>query len=83
MGTVIVEVGCIVVAMMVGAVIGMLIPLKGEAAVTNVVVCAFLASVIWKRRQSPWATTLGLCLGLLVICWPIVFVFLDWLHQYY
>jgi hypothetical protein len=69
--------------MILGAIAGLLVPGKAEAAVTNVVVCALVAWVIWTRRRKPVATTIQLVLVLLILLWPITFAFLDWLHQYY
>ena len=77
------EVGGTIVVMLAGALVGMFVPLKAEGAVTNVVVGAILGWAIWKCRNKPPATTFMLCLGLLIILWPITFAILDWLHQYY
>jgi Mg2+/citrate symporter len=78
-----VEIGGTITVMIAGAFVGMLIPLKGEGAVTTVSVCAILAWVIWTRRRKPFARTSIICLGMLVFIWPITFVLLDWLHKYF
>jgi hypothetical protein len=72
-----------VAALVVGAAIGFVVPLKGEGAVTCVVDFALVGWVAWKCRNMPKTSTVFWCALALVVLWPIVFAALDLLHQSY
>jgi hypothetical protein len=73
----------LVLSLLAGSAAGMLVPIKAEGGLATVVTFAAIGAVVWTRRRQPPRTTIAVCFLLLVLGWPIVFVLLDWLHQYY
>lgn len=76
------ELGGLVLSLLGGCVIGLLIPLKAEAGIATAVLFAVIGAIIWARRRLSARTTIGVCFAVLIVGWPIAFVFLDWLHRY-
>ncbi len=70
-------------SMTVGAVLGLLIPLKGEGAVTNAIVFSLIAWLFWTRRHYDPRSTLVVALATTLLLWPLAFALLDWLHYYF
>jgi hypothetical protein len=78
-----VELAGTIAATMFGAIAGLLVPVKGEAAMANAIVGALIAWLLWTRRRDNLGLTLAMAMGIAVVVWPIAFVLLDWVHRYY
>ncbi len=77
------EIPGLVASMVIGAVIGMFLPVKAEGAVACVVVGALLGAIIWLRRKRQAGLTCVICMSVILLGWPLTFVVLDVLHRYY
>lgn len=75
----------LVAFMIIGAVIGMFLPLpvKSEGAVALVVVGALLGAIICLRIKQHAGETCVICMSVIFLGWPLICVVLDVLHRYY
>lgn len=67
----IVEVIETVVSMIAGALVGLLVSGNGLGYASFVILCSLLGWVLWSRRKSSIAGTIGICILMVIVWWPI------------
>jgi hypothetical protein len=58
-------------SMLAGAVIGLMVGGNGVGFVSFVILCSLFGWVMWTRRKRSIAGTIGICILMLIVWWPI------------
>ena len=66
-----IEIPGTVVSMIVGAFLGLMVGGNGLGFVSFVILCSFMGWVVWVRRKQSTLVTIGICVLLVVLWWPI------------